>query len=113
MKDEIKKGAFHKWLGKSPNEKITASDISKGLASDSEHVRKMAQFAKNMQHIQEDTMTGLTNLIKLANDKNPTEFKSVFNDLMGSRLRDALEIRRVEIASSICQESTTESKDEE
>lgn len=44
---DIKKGAFHKWLGKSEDEKITSADIQKGLKSDDEHVRKMAQFAKN------------------------------------------------------------------
>lgn len=43
----IKKGAFHKWLGKSEDEPITDADIAKGKASDSEHVRKMAQFAEN------------------------------------------------------------------
>lgn len=45
----LKKGAFHKWLGKSEDEPITDADIEKGLASDDEHVRKMAQFAKNAQ----------------------------------------------------------------
>ncbi len=45
--EDIKKGAFHRWLGKSPDEKITDEDIEKGLESDDEHVRKMAEFAKN------------------------------------------------------------------
>ena len=44
---ELKKGAFHKWLGKDESEKLTPADIDKGLASKDEHVRKMAQFAKN------------------------------------------------------------------
>lgn len=44
----VKKGAFHKWLGKSPDAKITPADVAKGLRSDDAHVRKMAQFAKNM-----------------------------------------------------------------
>lgn len=46
---DIKKGAFHKWLGKPEDEKITAADIDKGLKSKDAHVRKMAQFAKNME----------------------------------------------------------------
>ena len=46
----IKKGAFHKWLGKSENEPITQADIAKGKASSDEHVRKMAQFAENAKH---------------------------------------------------------------
>lgn len=44
---KVKKGGFHKWLGKSEDEPITAADIKKGLASDDPHVKKMAQFAKN------------------------------------------------------------------
>ncbi len=43
----IQKGAFHQWLGKPVDEKITAADIGKGLASDDSQVVKMAQFAKN------------------------------------------------------------------
>ena len=43
----IKKGGFHRWLGKPAGAPITASDIAKGLASKDPHVRKMAQFAKN------------------------------------------------------------------
>lgn len=56
--EDIKKGAFHKWLGKSEDEKITAADIKKGLASDDKHVNKMAQFAKNAKSfIHEDFLT--------------------------------------------------------
>lgn len=44
---KVKKGGFHKWLGKSEDEDITAADIKKGLASDDPHVKKMALFAKN------------------------------------------------------------------
>ena len=47
MKLKLKKGAFHKWLGKDEDEPITTTDIQKGLNSDDAHVRKMAQFAKN------------------------------------------------------------------
>lgn len=47
--EEIKKGAFHRWLGKSESATITDADIAKGLASGDAHVRKMANFAKNMR----------------------------------------------------------------
>ena len=42
----IKKGAFHKWLGKDEDEPITDADIKKGLASEDPKVIKMANFAK-------------------------------------------------------------------
>jgi hypothetical protein len=42
----VKKGAFHKWLGKSEDSPITDADIKKGLAADDPHVRKMANFAR-------------------------------------------------------------------
>lgn len=42
----IKKGAFHAWLGKKPDEPITDADIAKGMASEDPHVRKMAHFAR-------------------------------------------------------------------
>ena len=45
--DNIHKGAFHAWLGKSEEEPITDADIEKGLSSGDEHVKKMAEFAKN------------------------------------------------------------------
>lgn len=41
----IKKGAFHRWLGKSEGEPITDADIEKGLKAGG-HAAKMAQFAK-------------------------------------------------------------------
>ena len=44
---DIKKGGFHRWLGKNSDYKITDKDIEKGLKSDDPHVRRMAQFAKN------------------------------------------------------------------
>ncbi len=44
---KIKKGAFHDWLGKSPDSPITAADIEKGLRSKDPKVVKMANFAKN------------------------------------------------------------------
>lgn len=43
------KGRFHRWLGKSENEKLTEADIAKGLASKDPAVRKMANFAKNFR----------------------------------------------------------------
>jgi hypothetical protein len=49
---DIKKGAFHEWLGKDPGEPITDKDIEKGLKSSDPHVKKMAQFAKNAKKFQ-------------------------------------------------------------
>lgn len=46
---EVKKGAFHKWLGKSEDEPITAADIAKGKAAGG-HAAKMATFAQNFGH---------------------------------------------------------------
>jgi len=43
----IRKGAFHKWLGKKPDSQITAADIAKGRASGDRHVVKTANFAVN------------------------------------------------------------------
>lgn len=45
----IKKGAFHKWLGKPEGAPITAADIAKGEAAGG-HAAKMAEFAKNAKH---------------------------------------------------------------
>jgi hypothetical protein len=42
----IKKGAFHKWLGKSEDQPITHEDIARGKAAGG-HAAKMAQFAEN------------------------------------------------------------------
>jgi ribosomal protein L37AE/L43A len=47
--DNIDKGAFHRWLGKPEDEKITDADIEKGLRSKNKHVRKMAQYAHNVR----------------------------------------------------------------
>ena len=43
----IKKGAFHKALGKEEDAEITPSDIKKGLHSEDPHEVKMANFARN------------------------------------------------------------------
>jgi hypothetical protein len=40
----IKKGAFHAWLGKSPDAPITQADIARGRAAGG-HAAKMANFA--------------------------------------------------------------------
>jgi hypothetical protein len=43
----VRKGNFHKWLGKKSDSPITATDIAKGKASADPHVVKMATFAAN------------------------------------------------------------------
>ena len=47
VKVKVKKNAFHEWLGKKEGDKISDTDIIKGLNSTDKHVKKMAQFAKN------------------------------------------------------------------
>lgn len=42
----IRKGGFHRWLGKSPDQPITDADIAKGKAAGG-HPAKMANFAEN------------------------------------------------------------------
>jgi hypothetical protein len=46
---DLRKGGFHKWLGKSEDEPITGDDIKKGLAAGG-HAAKMANFARNAKH---------------------------------------------------------------
>jgi len=46
----VRKGNFHKWLGKKPDSSIMAADIAKGKASDDPHVVKMATFAANSKN---------------------------------------------------------------
>ncbi len=46
MSFHVKKGAFHRWLGKPEDAPITQADIEKGLAA-SGHAAKMANFARN------------------------------------------------------------------
>jgi len=41
---DLRKGGFHKYLGKSPDEPITDADIEKGKSSGNPHVAKMAAF---------------------------------------------------------------------
>lgn len=43
---DLRKGGFHRWLGKSEDEPITEADIEKGLKAGG-HPAKMAQFVKN------------------------------------------------------------------
>jgi len=45
----IRKGGFHRWLGKSEGEPITEADIEKGLKAGG-HAAKMANFARNEKH---------------------------------------------------------------
>jgi len=45
----IRKGGFHRWLGKSEGEPITEADIEKGLKAGG-HAAKMANFARNAKH---------------------------------------------------------------
>jgi hypothetical protein len=42
----LRKGGFHKFLGKPEGEPITDADIAKGMAAGG-HAAKMANFAKN------------------------------------------------------------------
>lgn len=65
---EVEKGAFHKWLGKKPGEKITNKDIEKGLASKDAHVKKMAQFAKNMKELRKKKQKKSLEALKLATE---------------------------------------------
>ena len=51
----VKPGAFHAWLGKSPDEPITAADIAKGKAAGG-HAEKMAIFAQNFGHHKEESL---------------------------------------------------------
>lgn len=46
---KVRKGGFHKWLGKSEDEPITEADIAKGKAAGG-HPEKMAIFAENFGH---------------------------------------------------------------
>jgi hypothetical protein len=59
----IKKGAFHKWLGKSEDEPITAADIKKGLAAGG-HAAKMAEFAKASKHFVHEDFKELQEISK-------------------------------------------------
>ena len=42
----VRKGGFHKWLGKKEGSPITEDDIKRGLAAGG-HAAKMANFARN------------------------------------------------------------------
>lgn len=53
---DIKKGEFHKWCIKNGyiktmDDEIPSKAIEAGLKDEDEHVRKMAQFAKNMKNV--------------------------------------------------------------
>lgn len=47
----VRSGAFHKWLGKSEHEPITAKDIELGLASKDGNIRRMAKAAQAKRNI--------------------------------------------------------------
>lgn len=54
---DIRKGAFHKWLGKPEDEKITQKDIDKAMeytGPDAAHVHRMATFARNARKWNEE-----------------------------------------------------------
>ena|ERR1700679_606821 len=42
----VRKGGFHKWLGKKAGSAITSADIQKGISAGG-HAAKMANFARN------------------------------------------------------------------
>lgn len=46
----LNKGGLHRALGVDENSPIPKDKLEKALNSNSEHVRKMAQFAKTMSH---------------------------------------------------------------
>lgn len=46
---KVRKGGFHKWLGKKEDEPITEADIAKGKAAGG-HAAEMANFAENARH---------------------------------------------------------------
>ena len=47
----IRRGGFHKWLGKKKDAPITKEDIEKGKAAGG-HAARMATFAENAKHFQ-------------------------------------------------------------
>jgi|SRR6185437_4703981 hypothetical protein len=97
--EDIKKGAFHAWLGKPESEPITQADIDKGLASDDEHVRKMAQFAKNEEHWQHESVQ--PSFIEHVFTKDYTKAEDVFRKVMAEKMSAALGARRIELAQTL------------
>jgi hypothetical protein len=75
--DKIKKGAFHKWLGKPEDQKITQADIDKGLDSNDPHVRKMAQYAANVREGSETVDTPITEVAEKPHDSDFPEVKKM------------------------------------
>ena len=55
----------------------------------------------------------LTDLISTALDQKPTEFADTFNSLVLDRLRDAVETRKQEIATSMFNHVEVETPEEE
>lgn len=48
----VRSGAFHKWLGKSEHDPITAKDIELGLASKDGNIRRMAKAAQAKRNME-------------------------------------------------------------
>ena len=61
----IKKGAFHAWLGKPPNEPITEADIARGLAAGG-HPARMAAFARSAKGWSHKAKKGAKKAVKAA-----------------------------------------------
>lgn len=82
----IKKGAFHRWLGKDESDPITEDDIARGLASNDPHVVKMAQFAKTMRiGLKECALKEIITLLKEGID---FQKRDVGSDYMVHKIRD-------------------------
>jgi len=98
--EDIKKGAFHAWLGKSEGEPITEEDIQKGLASDDEHVRKMAEFAKNSKEWHHESVNE-NSFINTVLSKDFSAAGDMFKKMMSEKMSVALQARRIELAQSL------------
>jgi len=96
----VKKGAFHKWLGKSEDSPITDADIKKGLASDDAHVRKMANFARNAKkwahsssigHLDSETAAWPKDFFSLCAKEMPKEFKEAVSITIRGYYKDIMD----------------------
>jgi hypothetical protein len=78
----VKHGAFHRWLGKSEDSKITSSDIKKGLAAGG-HAAKMAEFAKASKHFVHEETDDITEaqLMELSKKVLGSYIKKASSDL--------------------------------
>lgn len=87
---DIKKGAFHKWLGKAQGESITDADIEKGLKSNDAHVKKMAQFAKNARKFKHDGKKVAKESISELNSLRIETARVSLESISGADVRDLL-----------------------